>query len=998
MTAIAAPTASAVVTEVEGTKVGLQPREESRYWEGDAKLDGTGGIPEANNAVKAFGNNPLHVGQPGPVMHSAATYVIYWDPQDYYHSDWQSLIDEFMANLGSSGGSPDNVFSVDGQYTDGTNQPATTGSIFHGAYVDTNPYPQSEGCIDPHPFRSGMPVLESQVAVCLTDKQVRAQLETFIGEQHGLHKGMGAIFNILTPPGVTVCLDAGGATGHCSDFSGSPTEISDYEANVSTYPERLAKYEKEMPGYEKELEAYEEEKTRLEKEGQTDSAQPPVEPTRPLIPMRPASYESYKRSFCSYHAAVSPTEPVNGDDNTILYAVIPWTAGGAGDYHLSFEDRTQAPACQDGGFQPSTKPGGELEEKEHEKARTRIEQEEFEKKTPTEQREEEEAKELGLEFPHDQEPNQIGLGEDGSYDTGLADLIINQIAVEQQDTVTNPLLNAWQDSAGQEVTDECRNSFFLATGGASAKPLTQAGTLSNQTLADHTYYLNDTFNLAAAKFSSGVPCRGNVALEAKFTAPNPVNSGEIVGFDGMESDITLNSGTGFNQNGTPNPRYATFTWNFGDGSAPITGFAPGSPSANSPAVSPCAAPWEAPCAASTYHSYQYGGTYTVTLTITDVAGTTRSVSKAITVDGPPAPAPEQPLGGGSGTPASTTTAGSSPSSGAAGSPPGATSTVPAPVVTGIATTTSLKKALSKGLPVHYTANEQVAGSIEVLLESSIAKRLGVHGSTATGLPKGTPSSIVVGTAVLVTTKAGQGTLHIKFFEPHFCASEARPQTEADVALVCAQRLPPEPPDDHLAKHGRPQPLTEGSCPSVRRPRRLASSERSTASQRSEPRRVAHGIPGQRWLGDQPTRRIRPAAPGGVEPHAVDVHERVAGVGIDRDPATRPRFTPIGQVAGYERGAQETTRGQGIAHRAGAVVSVGDKRPMPTPPDIGKVGNCVAAGHDPLHRFRYPGGDRNRPVATHREPACHRRKHALLGGTCLSFGMLLFTQLLTYLSV
>jgi hypothetical protein len=64
--------------------------------------------------------------------------------------------------------------------------------------------------------------------------------------------------------------------------------------------------------------------------------------------------------------------------------------------------------------------------------------------------------------------------------------------------------------------------------------------------------------------------------------------------------------------------------------------------------------------------------------------------------------------------------------------------------------------------VRYTTNEQVAGSIQVLLESSIAKRLGVHGATATGLPKGTPRSIVVGTAVLVTTKAGQGTIRIKF--------------------------------------------------------------------------------------------------------------------------------------------------------------------------------------------------------------------------------------------
>ena len=29
---------------------------------------------------------------------------------------------------------------------------------------------------------------------------------------------MHSIFYLLTPPGATVCLDAGGSTGHCSDF------------------------------------------------------------------------------------------------------------------------------------------------------------------------------------------------------------------------------------------------------------------------------------------------------------------------------------------------------------------------------------------------------------------------------------------------------------------------------------------------------------------------------------------------------------------------------------------------------------------------------------------------------------------------------------------------------------------------------------------------------------------------------------------------------------
>jgi hypothetical protein len=84
-------------------------------------------------------------------------------------------------------------------------------------------------------------------------------------------------------------------------------------------------------------------------------------------------------------------------------------------------------------------------------------------------------------------------------------------------------------------------------------------------------------------------------------------------------------------------------------------------------------------------------------------------------------------------------------------------------VLGVAVTTkSLKKALSSGLAVRYSVNEQVAGSIQVLLDANTAKRLGIHGAGATGLPKGSPRLIVVGSAVMVTTKAGKGTIRIKF--------------------------------------------------------------------------------------------------------------------------------------------------------------------------------------------------------------------------------------------
>jgi hypothetical protein len=661
------PSALAIVTPIKTNSYGVTPRS-------TLLVDGFQSL-FAKTEPENFSNASGHA-----VVHSSNVYAVYWDPTDHYHGDWQHNIDGFLHNAGAESGSGDTVFSVDTQYLDRTNHRGPYSITYRGAYTDTDPYP-TPGCTDP----KALEVLDA--ITCITDAQIQEELKAFIA-QHKLQAGMNAIFYLLTPPGVTACLDAGGSTGHCSDY---------------------------------ELAA-----------------------------------ESYKHSFCSYHADINPTKAAEGDASTILYAVVPWTAGGLGDYHLLPKDRRSAYDCQDGGYDPSSKP---IEQPELAKEKTTAEEEAFAKMTKKEQEKQEEKE--ALEGPHQQEPNQvIGAGPDGSPDTGLADLIINQIAIQQQDTMTNPLLDAWQDPSGNEVADECRDYFAGSRGGSvTAQEGSDAGTLYNQTMGGGNYYLNDAFNLAALKLPyPGVPCINGLNLVPQFTSPNPVASGEIVGFNGMESDISLNAGFMFSPTAVAQPTYATYTWDFGDGTPPVSGYAPGAPSENSPAVLPCAAPWEAPCAASTFHSFQYGGTYNVTLTVTDIGGNTASVTEPITVVGPPPPS-SNPSGGatGGGSTTPVTPAASTPPSPGSGSPP-----TPAPVLGASVQSKSLNKALSGGLAVRYTTNEQVAGSIQVLLDAATAKRLGVHGATATGLPAGTPRAIVVGTAVLVTTKAGQGTIRIKF--------------------------------------------------------------------------------------------------------------------------------------------------------------------------------------------------------------------------------------------
>ncbi len=625
------------------------------------------GVTPPSNAI-SFGETGGFANNSGnPVMHANNVFAIYWDPQDQYHGNWQQLIDGFLRNVADTSADPigrlSNHYGLDAQYSDRSNGHAAYNSTFRGAYTDTNHYP-SPGCTDPN---ASTP--ESQYdfgfITCITDQQIREELLKFTTQAepsapNGLPRGMTSLFFILTPPGVAVCIDAGGVNGHCSD-------------------------------------------------------NPPAKAAA---------------GVCSYHAALG-----NGDANTIIYAAIPWTAGGLNDGHLPHYElgkpqlyETLGSACQDGNWDGS-EPNLDSQR---------------------------EGTGISPEPVAEQQPNQLIQPKkpDGYFDEGLADLIINQVSVEHQNAITNPLLNAWQDGTHSEVMDKCRNDFLPILGGSeSPQANTNAGTMFNQVIGESSYYLNDNYNLAGAEMPyPGVACGwSGVNLVPAFTGPSTINAGDLASFNGQESDITLDWGRSFSTSGEPQVTYPTYTWDFGDGSADVSGYAPG---ANSPGVPPCSSPWLSPCAAGVFHSYQYGGTYQVTLTVKDVAGNVASVANAVNVIGPEAPAP----GGGAGEGAN----GSGNTTGSTTAPGGSTQTTPGPIVKATASSTSLAATLRKGLAIRYTVSEQVAGHFEVLLPTKLARHLGIRGSAAHGLPAGTAPSLVIAHAILVTTKAGHNTVHIKF--------------------------------------------------------------------------------------------------------------------------------------------------------------------------------------------------------------------------------------------
>jgi hypothetical protein len=612
---IAAP-AGAIVTTVEATSVGLQPR--------SAALGE--GTPQ--NFANEAGN---------AVVHSSNNYAIFWDPTDRFHvhHEWETGIETFFHEMGASDGELGTIFDAAAQYRDRSNIGALPRAVFTGAYHDFQAYPPA-GCTDPEPLTEGQ-------ITCLTDAQLRAQLQSFIAT-HGLPKGMGTIYYLITPPGVNLCLDA--TAGHCSDFSLSAGEESKTERKST----------------------------------------------------------SYKNSFCSYHGDINPDNATEGDANTVLYAAIPWSAGteGVGGDIVSKPAYENASDCQDGGWNP--------EKNEENSGPNTI-----------------------------QEPNQHGKGEEGDFSAGLSDLIVNQIAEEQANVVTDPMLNGWQDAGHHEATDECRNIFANTAGGpvsGSGAGLegTHAGTLSNETIGAGRYYINNIWSFADQH------CEGGVGLVPRFVIANPVNSGEPIGFDGMASTVSLLDTDAFGPTGPPTLTYAGFTWNFGDGTV-VKGFAPGSPT--------CEAPWLSPCAGSVFHTFAYGGSYEVTLTVTDIAGNVSSTTSQLTVAGPPPPAAAAAAPSATGTATPGTTA------------PGAKNLPVKPIVAAAIASHSLKTVARSGLVVKYSVNEQVTGHFEVLLSRSLARKLKIGGAAATGLPAGIGPEVVIAKALLVTTKGGHSTFDIK---------------------------------------------------------------------------------------------------------------------------------------------------------------------------------------------------------------------------------------------
>jgi hypothetical protein len=127
----------------------------------------------------------------GPVMHTNATYAIYWIPSGYsVQSGYQSVINGYFSNVAAASGQSSNVYWAGTQYYDGSGN-ITYSSSFKGAINDTDSFPAS-GCSD------------SDTSVCLTDAQLQTEIAHVI-TANGLPTGLGTEYFLFTPKNVGSC-------------------------------------------------------------------------------------------------------------------------------------------------------------------------------------------------------------------------------------------------------------------------------------------------------------------------------------------------------------------------------------------------------------------------------------------------------------------------------------------------------------------------------------------------------------------------------------------------------------------------------------------------------------------------------------------------------------------------------------------------------------------------------------------------------------------------
>jgi PKD domain len=261
--------------------------------------------------------------------------------------------------------------------------------------------------------------------------------------------------------------------------------------------------------------------------------------------------------------------------------------------------------------------------------------------------------------------------------------LVSPISQAEMGAITDPALNGWIAADGSEIND---NNGCIPEGNQ----------LDAVSMGHGTYHIQREWdNGAAIAFDPNTyfGCAPDVLLNPTFVVPSAVDPGDAVVFDGSTTASTLI---------VPN---ANYVWDFGDGTG---------------AVGP-----------SVVHSYAKGGTFTVTLTVTDRGGNVQTLTEPITVlgsNGFPVPPSNPPT---SNKPTNTASNG-------------------VLQVRMQLLPQGLRGVIRSGIKVQVVSNGPANGIAIVYITRAMAKRVGIkvgHGKTVT-IGEGTVSQIKVGTVVL----------------------------------------------------------------------------------------------------------------------------------------------------------------------------------------------------------------------------------------------------------
>jgi hypothetical protein len=191
----------------------------------------------------------------GPVLHNNETFAVTWDPARRYWASTRNYVEQFLSDVATGSGGFTSPFSLTPQYTDGTGRAANQ-SVYGGGCIDYgavgkatcqfgnvsatasgNDYPAS-GCPNggSNVWTGGPngPIQTAPNDICLTDAQIRNEVATMVAQTGLLGRtkpGTTPLVDLMTPPGVVTCLDAGGNL--CSANGASNAQFCSYHSQVN---------------------------------------------------------------------------------------------------------------------------------------------------------------------------------------------------------------------------------------------------------------------------------------------------------------------------------------------------------------------------------------------------------------------------------------------------------------------------------------------------------------------------------------------------------------------------------------------------------------------------------------------------------------------------------------------------------------------------------------------------------------------------------------------